>query len=467
MAKSNITYKCSECGATFIQKLGKCSTCGKFGTINPIEALTMTTAGLKTRINTTSERTVVNKAESVETIISNSKKSNHTHDFKTQTGLTEFDKVLDGGVVQGQVILVGAEPGFGKTTLSMQVLNHLAQTMPVLYASGEENVAQVAARAERIHATNDNMNIMASTLVEDIIAEADRLQVKALCVDSLQAVASESVEGSFGSISQSKEAAMVFRKYAKDSNTVIILISQFNKNDEVAGSNQIPHAVDTILVGDADNQSQLKFLRCIKNRYGRTNLTGVFVHENDGLKSVENPSEYLMGSLNDTLAGAARTIINDGGRLLAVEVDALVVPAQYSSAQRQFNGVSQTRGRVLTARLGASMSLLKLDTMDVFVNTMNGINFTDPMSDLSVVAAIGSGVLKNQSAKPTVFLGEVSLTGQVRGQNMVAQRVEEAARLGFERVVCSKYAMDSIPKSLLSKIEVKPIKMVQEVINYC
>lgn len=466
MVKSNVTYKCSECGATFIQKLGKCSTCGKFGTINPIEAPTMTTAGLKTRISATSERIVVNKANSIKNIIS-SNKTGLKGNFKTQTGLTEFDKVLDGGVVQGQVILIGAEPGFGKTTLSMQALNHLAQTMPVLYASGEENVAQVAARAERIHATNGNMNIMASTLVEDIIAEADRLQVKALCVDSLQAVASESVEGSFGSISQSKEAAMVFRKYAKDSNTIIILISQFNKNDEVAGSNQIPHAVDTILVGDADNQSQLKFLRCIKNRYGRTNLTGVFVHENDGLKSVENPSEYLMGSLNDTLAGAARTIINDGGRLLAVEVDALVAPAQYSSVQRQFNGVSQTRGRVLTARLSVSMPILKLDTMDVFVNTMNGISFTDPMSDLSVVASIASGILKNQSAKPTVFLGEVSLTGQVRGQNMIAQRVEEAARLGFERVVCSKYAMDSIPKGLLSKIEVKPIKMVQEVLKYC
>lgn len=465
MAKSNITYKCSECGATFIQKLGKCSQCGKFGTINPIEAPTTTTAGLKTRIKT-SDRTVINKADSIKNIISNNKTSLKGN-FKTQTGLTEFDKVLDGGVVQGQVILIGAEPGFGKTTLSMQALNHLAQTMPVLYASGEENVAQVAARAERIHATNDNMNIMASTLVEDIIAEADRLQVKALCVDSLQAVASESVEGSFGSISQSKEAAMVFRKYAKDSGTIIILISQFTKNDEVAGSNQIPHAVDTILVGDADNQSQLKFLRCIKNRYGRTNLTGVFVHENDGLKSVENPSEYLMGSLNDTLAGAARTIINDGGRLLAVEVDALVAPAQYSSVQRQFNGVSQTRGRVLTARLSVSMPILKLDTMDVFVNTMNGISFTDPMSDLSVVASIASGILKNQSAKPTVFLGEVSLTGQVRGQNMIAQRVEEAARLGFERVVCSQYAMDSIPKGLLSKIEVKPIKMVQEVLKYC
>ena len=466
MAKSNVTYKCSECGATFIQKLGKCSQCGKFGTINPIEAPTTTTAGLKTRISTTSERIVVNKANSIKDIIS-SNKTGLNGNFKTQTGLTEFDKVLDGGVVQGQVILIGAEPGFGKTTLSMQALNHLAQTMPVLYASGEENVAQVAARAERIHATNSNMNIMASTLVEDIIAEADRLQVKALCVDSLQAVASEGVEGSFGSISQSKEAAMVFRKYAKDSNTIIILISQFNKNDEVAGSNQIPHAVDTILVGDADNQSQLKFLRCVKNRYGRTNLTGVFVHENDGLKSVENPSEYLMGSLNDTLAGAARTIINDGGRLLAVEVDALVAPAQYSSVQRQFNGVSQTRGRVLTARLSVSMPILKLDTMDVFVNTMNGISFTDPMSDLSVVASIASGILKNQSAKPTVFLGEVSLTGQVRGQNMIAQRVEEAARLGFERVVCSKYAMDSIPKGLLSKIEVKPIKMVQEVLKYC
>lgn len=455
MAKSKVKYVCSNCGAQYPMAMGRCTQCGQFGTVTMI-AETTSTAGLKIKA---SKYVMKTKAYSVSEL--------KTEDVKkTSTGVSELDRILSGGLVPGQVVLIGAEPGFGKSTLCLEVLASMAKRgIPALYASGEESAAQIGERARRLGVATEDLKILGTTVVEEVLAHAREMKAGIVCVDSLQAMASEDVDGGLGGVSQSKEASFAFRQYAKDNNVPFLLISQFTKSDEVAGSNQIPHAVDTILVGDADQNTPLKFLRSRKNRNGRTGLTAVFIHEDNGIKSVKDPSKYLAGDVDENLAGSARTIINDGGRLLPVEVDALCATAAYGSPQRQFNGITAQRGRLLTARLLASTPELGLDKLDVFVGTVDSVKADDVMSDLAVVAAIAGSALNQAPRTPTAWIGEVALTGQIRGRSMIEERVVEAARLGMKRVVCSESAADSLTAKTRKLIEVQPVKMIDEIVH--
>ena len=458
MAKSKVKYVCSNCGAQYPMAMGRCTQCGQFGTVTVITE-TASTAGLKIKAGATSKYVMKTKAYSVSEL--------KTEDVKkTSTGVAELDRILSGGLTPGQVVLIGAEPGFGKSTLCLEVLASMAKRgIPALYASGEESAAQIGERARRLGVATDDLKILGTTVVEEVLAHAREMKAGIVCVDSLQAMASEDVEGSLGGVSQSKEASFAFRQYAKDNNVPFLLISQFTKSDEVAGSNQIPHAVDTILVGDADQNTPLKFLRSMKNRNGRTGITAVFIHEDDGIKSVKDPSKYLAGDVDENLAGSARTIINDGGRLLPVEVDALCATAAYGSPQRQFNGLAAQRGRLLTARLLASTPELSLDKLDVFVGTVDSVKADDAMADLAVVAAIAGSALNQAPRTPTAWIGEVALTGQIRGRSMIEERVAEAARLGMKRAVCSESAADSLTAKTRKLIEVQPVKMIDEIVH--
>lgn len=461
MAKKNKTqWKCSNCGTTLPQFMGRCPHCGQFNTVEEIsESTDGSSAGLKIKTGANSGYVMKSKAYTVGEL--KAEKSE-----RTSTGVTELDRILDGGLIPGQVVLIGAEPGFGKSTLCLEVLSSMAKRgMRALYASGEESAGQIGDRARRLGVDSDNLHILGTTVVEEVLAHAADMRADVVCVDSLQAMASEEIDGGLGGVSQSKEASFAFRQYAKDNGVPFLLISQFTKSDEVAGSNQIPHAVDTILVGDADKDSPLKFLRSRKNRNGRTGLTAVFIHEDDGIKSVSDPSKYLAGDVDDTLSGSARTIINDGGRLLPVEVDALCSPAAYGNPQRQFNGVQAPRGKLLTARLQVSAPELNLDKMDVFVGMVNSVRAVDPASDLAIAASIAGSALGESSRTPTVWVGEVSLTGQVRGRSMIDEKAAEAARLGFKRIVCSSAAASVVTDGVRDKIDVVPVKMLDEVLH--
>ena len=460
MASKHVYYQCSVCGfiSSYMTALcPKCDSVDSFVTVKDDED--KASPGLKIGSSST--------ASSSSSRVMTVKELKDTGTKRIRTGVDEFDRLLGGGMVPGQVVLIGAEPGFGKSTLCLEILGRMAEAgMTALYATGEESAPQIAGRARRIGISSDNLKILATTEIEDIIGKADEIHADVVCVDSLQAVASREVAGGLGGMSQSKEASFTFREYAKKHAVPFLLVSQFTKSDDVAGSNQIPHVVDTILVGDADRDTPLKFLRSRKNRYGRTGKTAVFVHEDDGLKSVPDPSRYLLGELDSDLPGAARTIIADGGRLLPVEVDALCSESSYANPQRQFNGILAPRGRILVARLMASCgNRLQLDKMDVFVSTVNNMRVTDPYSDLAVVAAIMSACDVGLTEQPTAWIGEVALTGQVRGRNLMEDRVKEAARLGFSKVVCSSSAAESIGRSVRKRIEVMPISRVEDALH--
>lgn len=385
-----------------------------------------------------------------------------TRSPRVPSGLTEFDRLLDGGFVDGQVVLIGAAPGFGKSTLAIEILESLAERgASCLYASGEESQEQLAERAVRVGSVNDNVRILSTSVVEDVLHHTDALDAGYVVVDSLQTMASAAVDGLIGGVAQSKESAMAFTRYAKANHVVFILVSQFTKNDEVAGSNQIAHIVDTVLIGDSDDETRLKFLRSEKNRYGRTGETAIFVHESDGIKSVDDPSEYLMGDMSDPVPGAARTCVSDGSRMLPIEFDALVVDAVYGSPQRQFNGFNPSRGKILVAALTKYVRELKLGERDVFVNALAGVRAVDPNADLGVAAAVASSALDQAQRSRTMWVGEVTLTGMVVGRGLIESKAREAMRLGFERIVIPKSAMSPALGSL--GIEVRPISRLSDI----
>jgi DNA repair protein RadA/Sms len=362
------------------------------------------------------------------------------------TGVVELDRLLMGGMVEGQVILIGAEPGFGKSTLCLEVLGSMSNDeTPTLYASGEESERQIGQRAERLRIDNENLHILSSKSTNAILTTADELHAKIMIVDSLQAMETDGVTGSQGGSAQSKEAAYLYTEWAKKNNAMVFLIAQFTKGDEVAGSNMISHVVDTILVGESDSDSKLKFLRSKKNRYGRTDEVAVFVHEEDGLKSVTDPSGYLIGDDPVAITGSAMSIMRDGIRMLPVEVNALVVESSYSNPQRQFSGMDSSRAKILVAALSKyADDNNNIAGGDVFANTINGIKITDTMADMAIIASIASSAYSMEPKYRTVWCGEVTLTGRVRGRSMINERVRESIRLGFERIVIPLSCKDMI-----------------------
>lgn len=468
MAKSKRVFTCGECGARYSQYKPYCPKCDSYGTIEetaPVDAAAPA-AGVKVNTRGASDYTPSSSVMSIRAAASSSSEAG-----RTATGIGEFDRLMQGGFVPGQVVLIGAEPGFGKSTLCMEIAGGLAvdHGWDVLYASGEESASQIASRAERLGVESERIHLVSTTTVEDVLAHAGRTHARCVIVDSLQTMATSTITGSLGSISQSKEAAVAFKQYAKDNTVVFILISQFNKNDEVAGSNQIAHIVDTILVGDADHETTLKFLRSQKNRYGRTDEVAVFVHTDDGLMSVSDPSEFLIGDVNELSIGSARTFMRTGARLLPVEIDSLVNGKPvYGTPQKQFSGVPFQRGRIILAAVEKYVHPLKVrpsDT-DVFVSTLNGVNADDTTTDLAVAASIVSSIMDRKPQNKTAWVGEVALTGRILGKSLALERVREAERMGFDRIVMPMVARSDIEKTRVKpRITVQYITRLDEIIH--
>lgn len=417
-------YLCSNCGETTTRYSKACPHCGQLDTLHRIKQDTSPVDMGAPHSYTPTVTPIISTTTQDDYIL-----------HHTPTGSDELDRVLGGGLTDSHVVLLGARPGFGKSTLALQTLAHCAKLgYKALYASGEESQGQILERARRIKATHDNLTILSTTHAEDVLYYAEKTQTDIVCVDSLQTMTMNNIKGDIGGLAQSKGVTYLFKDYAKNTGVPFILISQYTKDNDIAGSNQIPHIVDTVLTGSSDESSELKFLRATKNRYGTTPMTGIFTHTATGLIDVTNPSEYLTGGTDTSLAGSAVTIINDGGQLLPVEINALVTSSEYSNPQRSFTGLNFNRGKILTARLSATNPYMKLSDYDIFLGTAGGIMVDDTMSDVAILASISSARLNIPIADKTLWIGEVSLTGQVRGRTMIEERVTEALRLGYTRI---------------------------------
>ena len=425
MAKTKTVYVCQNCGAKESKWVGKCSTCGEWNSF--VEEVEVSTKGNRVA-------SIVGASSSRPLKLSEVKAN---ADERMDTGDGELNRVLGGGIVPGSMILLGGEPGIGKSTLVLQFALH-NRCGKVLYVSGEESVSQIKMRAQRLGAENDDCLFLSGNSLETVLEHSRALEPKLLIIDSIQTLATESVDAIPGSLSQIRECTNVLLRYSKENTITTILIGHITKDGQLAGPKILEHIVDVVLQFEGDNNQVYRILRGIKNRFGATFEIGVFEMLDAGLRPVGNPSEILLTHYDAPLSGIAVGASVDGIRPYLIEVQALVSNAAYGTPQRTATGFDYKRMSMLLAVLEKRVGM-KMYTKDVFLNFAGGFKVADPGLDLAIIAAVISSYYDRPIGEGICCAGEVGLSGEVRPAPRTEQRISEAARLGFRRIVVSGY----------------------------
>lgn len=418
---------CTECGNESAKWMGQCPACGAWNTM--VEEKVATGASKKNDAHRSMHSG--NAPVKLSEVDSNSQE-------RISLNLPEVDRLLGGGLVKGSLVLLGGEPGIGKSTLSLQI-PLLNPGLSVLYVTGEESVNQVKMRAQRIGGDHSNCYIYSETQMEEIIREAQRLQPDLLIVDSVQTMFAQALEGSPGSVSQVRECAALLLRFAKESDTPVILIGHITKEGSIAGPKVLEHIVDVVLQFEGENRGAYRLLRGIKNRFGSTSELAVFEMTGTGLREVTNPSEMLIPMHQEGLSGVAVAAMLDGTRPFLIETQALASSAAYGTPQRSATGFDQRRLNMLLAVLERRAGF-RLGQKDVFINMAGGLKVTDPACDLAVICAVLSSNFDMPIPSDVCFAGEVGLSGEIRPVGQTDRRITEAKRLGFSRIFVSKYA---------------------------
>ncbi|MBW7845299.1 MAG: DNA repair protein RadA [Bacteroidia bacterium] len=447
MAKTQTTFYCKNCGATSAKWVGKCNSCGEWNTY--IEELVQKekTAYTKTW-----------KQENAKTIL----KPIQIGEIEQSTQIRytvndeELSRVLGGGIVPGSVILIGGEPGIGKSTLMLQIALQFTNKK-VLYISGEESESQIKMRAERLPYQNNSCYLFTEISTQRIGKALQELEPDIVIVDSIQTLQSELLDSTPGSISQIKETAGDLIRFAKETGTPVFLIGHITKDGTLAGPKLLEHMVDTVLQFEGDRNHVYRILRTTKNRFGSTSEIGIYEMQGVGLREVKNPSEILISQRDETLSGIAISATIEGVRPLLIETQALVSTAAYGTPQRNSNGYDAKRLNMLLAVLEKKCGL-RMGVQDVFINITGGLRIEDPGIDLGIVAAIVSSYNNIPLDSKIAFIGEVGLSGEIRAVNRIEQRLAEAAKLGFTTAYISKYNKLQTNKSGLKIIEVSMLE---------
>ena len=445
MAKVKTSFFCQSCGNQFSKWQGQCSACKQWNTI--IEEIVQK-ADKKDWNSKVTPSSRVSKPLKIKEIDSSS-------EARLKTADNEFDRVLGGGIVPGSLILLGGEPGIGKSTLLLQIA--LKLPYKTLYVSGEESQKQIKMRAERIYPNNNNCYVLTETKTQNIFTQIETLEPEIVIIDSIQTLQTDYIESSAGSISQIKECTSELIKFAKESSTPVLLIGHITKDGNIAGPKILEHMVDTVLQFEGDRNHVFRILRANKNRFGSTNELGIYEMQGSGLREVTNPSEILIPKKDDELSGNAVAVTLEGMRPLLIEVQALVSTAVYGTPQRSATGFNAKRLNMLLAVLEKRAGF-RLGSKDVFLNITGGISVDDPAIDLAVVAAILSSNEDEALKKDLCFSAEVGLSGEIRPVQRVEQRILEAEKLGFSTIFVSKFNKISVKNvsieiQLISKIE--------------
>jgi DNA repair protein RadA/Sms len=427
MAKVKSVYVCQSCGAEAPKWIGKCPVCGEWNTY--VEQVVKKDSVAQASVAQTVLGSEMPKAKPV--LISEVSVSEEP---RIDTGSVEFNRVLGGGIVPGSMTLIGGEPGIGKSTLVMQIVLHITGRR-TLYISGEESVKQLKLRAERLgNLQNKECYIVSETSLEQIFVHIKNVKPDIVIVDSIQTISTENMESSPGSISQVRECAAEILRYAKTSGVPVLLIGHINKEGNIAGPKVLEHIVDTVLQFEGDQHYLYRVLRSIKNRFGSTSELGIFEMVQSGLREVTNPSEMLMAENHLNLSGTAVGATIEGIRPFLIEVQSLVSTAAYGTPQRSTTGFDNRRLNMLLAVLEKRVGF-KLSQKDVFLNIAGGVKVNDPAMDLPIISAILSSNMDIPIDAHTCLAGEVGLTGEIRPVTRMEQRVSEAEKLGFQRIV--------------------------------
>lgn len=451
MAKTKTVYVCSNCGADSPKWLGKCPNCGEWNTYVEEVVAKETPAAKRPVPSGLSER---GQARVVLLRDITAEKEDRL-DMKDQ----ELNRVLGGGLVKGSLVLIGGEPGIGKSTLVLQTILKL-HDLKVLYVSGEESYRQLKMRADRLAPESQNCLILCETNLEQIFVQAQNIQPDLLIIDSIQTIYTEVVESSPGSVSQVRECSAAILKYAKESGVPVLLIGHINKEGSIAGPKVLEHIVDTVLQFEGDQHYMYRILRSIKNRFGSTAELGIYEMRQEGLREVSNPSELLLTQNHEGLSGVAIAAAIEGIRPFLIETQALVSSAVYGTPQRSATGFDIRRMNMLLAVLEKRAGF-KLAQKDVFLNIAGGLRVNDPAIDLAVLAAVLSSSLDISIEPGACMAGEVGLSGEIRPVNRIEQRIMEAEKLGFSRILIPYNNLKGFDASRC-RIQIVQVRKVEE-----
>lgn len=425
-SKTESVFFCSSCGYESKKWMGQCPACGEWNTFSE-EAVARVSS--KASVGAAARGNV--KAVSLSEIQSD-------EEIRMDTGFTELSRVLGGGIVPGSLILVGGDPGIGKSTLILQTAaNMTAAGKKVIYISGEESLRQIKLRADRVGSISDGLKFMSETNIDLITEVLEREKPDLAVIDSVQTMYTSEAQSVPGSVTQVRECAQRMMMCAKTNEIACFLVGHVTKEGTVAGPRVLEHIVDTVLQFESGDQFGYRLLRSAKNRFGSTNEIGVFEMSSEGLKEVKNPSEYLLEGRPKNATGAVVTCLIEGSRPMLMEVQGLAAETQYGLARRQANGIDYNRFTMLLAVLSKRCGL-NLSNMDAYVNIAGGMKVTQPSADLAVVASVISSFKNIAVAEDTVIFGEVGLSGEVRSVPQVNERIKEAVKLGFKRVILPK-----------------------------
>ena len=448
--KNKIQFVCQECGYESTKWLGKCPDCEKWNTFVEEHKVPQS----KTRPHITNFSSEVKKIDEItgtETLIN-----------RYRTGINEFDNLLGGGLVDGQMLLIGGEPGIGKSTLLLQIAGRLSSQFNCLYVSGEESLEQLKMRAQRLKIVQGQLFLVSETLLSEIVNRVNEVKPKFLFIDSIQTMYRDDIESAPGTVSQVRETTAELLLISKSIPVTTFICGHVTKEGTLAGPRILEHIVDTVLYFSSEQHHTYRLLRCFKNRFGATSEIGIFEMQEEGLKEVKNPSEIFIGEKPKNVSGSVTTCIIEGARPILLEVQALVSSTPLPLPRRQFSGLDYNRAVIIIAVLEKRLGL-RLVNQDIFINIVGGIKTKEPSCDLSVACAIASAVGNFVVSSKIGIIGEVGLTGEVRAVTHISQRLTEFEKLGFEKCIIPKANLKGISGKL--KIKIVPVETVFDAIK--
>lgn len=452
--KSNVVYFCSDCGYESKKWMGQCPGCRAWNTFTEApEAPKM--KGITRRPGMGEARKPLRLSE-IDT----------GDDARFSSGYDEFDRVLGGGIVPGSLVLVGGDPGIGKSTLLLQTSIKAAESgKKVLYISGEESLAQIRLRAERIEKTEKDLRFLSEINISEICSLLEQEKPDLCVIDSIQTMYCDDIQGSAGSVSQVRECSQRLMYSAKSENITIFIVGHVTKEGMVAGPRVLEHIVDTVLYFESAESGAYRILRSVKNRFGSTNEIGVFEMTDSGLREVLNPSEYMLEGRPEMATGAAVTCLMEGTRPILVEVQGLVTETQFNLPRRQASGIDYNRLTLLMAVLEKRLGI-RCSSLDAYLNIAGGIKATEPAADLAAASAILSSYRNKVIPSDVVIFGEVGLSGEVRSVSQTSDRIKEAVKLGFRHVICPETSLRGLKQGAFPDIEINGIRNLSELIAY-
>lgn len=444
--KQKTLFVCRECGYQNAKWLGKCPSCSSWNTME--ETVSLVSA------KSAKSKPTVNMPSRIDEIDTES-------EIRFKTGIDELDRVLGGGLVQGSLVLVGGDPGIGKSTLLLQICKSMNKK--ILYISGEESERQIKLRAQRLGVSSEDIYLVSETDVETVVGYIERVRPDVVIVDSIQTMSHAQIASSAGSVSQVREATNLFMNTAKRTNTAMFIVGHVTKEGNIAGPRVLEHMVDCVLYFEGDRQNTFRILRGVKNRFGSTNEIGVFEMCGDGLREVENPSAMLLDGRPENISGNSVVCAMEGSRGVLAEVQALVTPTGFGNPRRMSSGADLSRVILLIAVL-EKRARLKLSTNDVYVNIAGGLRIDETAADLGICAAIATALSDTTIPSDMLFCGEVGLGGEIRMVNQLDKRLHEAVKMGFKSAIVPAHALksDKMPKG----ITLYGVKDINEALGY-